>query len=104
MYIPGECHIDRLQKLGKRFDIKTLKEKRRLLNLFVEQFGTRKLTPHSLRYAYITRMRRDVAGEMVQKMVGHTSIAMTDYYTRSAIPELCKAIEPARNAVNTLFE
>jgi len=29
---------------------------------------------------------------------------MTDYYTRSAIPELCKAIEPARNAVNMLFE
>ena len=68
------------------------------------EIGTRKLTPHSLRYTYITRMRRDVAGETVQKLVGHTSIAMTDYYTRSAIPELCKAIEPARNAVNTLFE
>jgi len=68
------------------------------------EIGTRKLTPHSLRYTYITRMRRDVAGETVQKLVGHTSIAMTDYYTRSAIPELSKAVEPARNAVNMLFE
>ena len=76
----------------------------RALHISRIEIGTRKLTPHSLRYTYITRMRRDVAGETVQKLAGHTTLAMTDYYTRSAIPELCKAIEPARNAVNTLFE
>lgn len=64
----------------------------------------RKLTPHSLRYTYVTRMRRNLTGETVQKLVGHTSIAMTDYYTHSAIPELCKAIEPAREAANSLFD
>ena len=66
--------------------------------------GERRLTPHSLRYTYVTRMRRNLTGETVQKLVGHTSIAMTDHYTHSAIPELCKAIEPARDAVNFLFE
>lgn len=68
------------------------------------QVGSRKLTPHSLRYTYVTRMRRNLTGETVQKLVGHTSIAMTDYYTHSALPELCEAIEPARKAANSLFE
>lgn len=64
----------------------------------------RKLTPHSLRFTYITRMRREVAGETVQKMAGHNSIQMTDYYTRSAIPEMVEAVRPAAAAANRLFE
>lgn len=66
--------------------------------------GTRKLSPHSLRYTYITRMRRDVAGETVQKIAGHTSLAMTDHYTRAAIPEMVEAVKPAVEAANKLFE
>lgn len=62
------------------------------------------LTPHSLRYTYITRMRRDVSGETIQKIAGHTSMAMTDYYTRSEIPEMMAAIKPAEAAANKLFE
>lgn len=64
----------------------------------------RVLTPHSLRYTYITRMRRDVAGETVQKIAGHTSLAMTDHYTRAAIPEMVEAVKPAVEAANKLFE
>lgn len=64
----------------------------------------RVLTPHSLRYTYITRMRRDVAGETVQKIAGHTSLAMTDHYTRAAIPEMVEAVKPAVAAANKLFE
>lgn len=64
----------------------------------------RVLTPHSLRYTYITRMRRDVAGETVQKIAGHTSLAMTDHYTRAAIPEMVKAVKLAVEAANKLFE
>ena len=66
--------------------------------------GKRILTPHSLRYTYITRMRRDVAGETVKKIAGHTSMAMTDYYTRAAIPEMVAAIKPAAEAASKLFE
>lgn len=65
--------------------------------------GKRILTPHSLRYTYITRMRRNVAGETVQKIAGHASINMTDYYTRAAIPEMVEAVQPAVVAANTLF-
>lgn len=66
--------------------------------------GKRILTPHSLRYTHITRMRRDVAGETVQKIAGHTSMEMTDYYTRAEIPEMVAAIKPAAEAASKLFE
>ena len=68
------------------------------------EIGNRVLTPHSLRYTYITRMRREVAGETVQKIAGHTSLAMTDHYTRAAIPEMVAAVKPAVDAANRLFE
>lgn len=68
------------------------------------EIGNRILTPHSLRYTYITRMRREVAGETVQKIAGHTSLAMTDHYTRAVIPEMVKAVKPAVDAANRLFE
>ena len=64
----------------------------------------RKLVPHSLRFTYVTRMRRDLPAELVQKIVGHTSIEMTEYYTRAAIPEMVAAIQNAIPAVNGLFE
>jgi integrase len=64
----------------------------------------RKLVPHSLRYTYVTRMRRELPAEMVMKMVGHTSVEMTDYYTRSNIEEIIKSIEGAEYAADTHFE
>lgn len=63
----------------------------------------RKLTPHSLRFTYITRMRRNVDGETVQKLAGHNSMEMTEYYTRAAIPEMVEAAKPAMEAANKLF-
>lgn len=66
--------------------------------------GNRILIPHSLRYTYITRMRRDVAGETVQKIAGHTNLAMTDRYTRAVIPEMVAAVKSAAEAANRLFE
>lgn len=57
----------------------------------VEKNG-RKLTPHSLRYTYVTRMRSLLSGDTVQKMVGHSSIEMTDYYTRGALTESTESL------------
>lgn len=68
------------------------------------EIGERKLVPHSLRFTYVTRMRRNVNGETVQKLVGHTSMAMTEYYTRAAIPEMVEVMQGAIPAVNGLFE
>ena len=39
MFIPESDHVRRLDKLGKSLDIKTLREKRHKLDIFVEQFG-----------------------------------------------------------------
>lgn len=64
----------------------------------------RKLCPHSFRFTYVTRMRRNVDAETVQKMVGHSSVEMTEYYTRAAIPEMVNSIQDVLPAVNGLFE
>lgn len=66
--------------------------------------GDRKLVPHSFRFTYVTRMRRELPAEIVQKLAGHSSVEMTDYYTRAAIPEMVAALESAMPAADTLFE
>ncbi len=65
--------------------------------------GDRKLIPHSFRFTYVTRMRRELPAEVVQKLAGHSSVEMTDYYTRAAIPEMVAALESAMPAADGLF-
>ena len=66
--------------------------------------GNRKLVPHSLRYTYVTRMRRDLNVEQVQKIVGHTSIEMTEYYTRNLVDNMVASLSNTTKAVNQLFK
>lgn len=66
--------------------------------------GTRKLIPHSFRFTYVTRMRRGLSAETVQKLAGHSSVEMTEYYTRAAIPEMVAGLKEAVPAANMLFE
>ena len=63
----------------------------------------RKLCPHSLRFTYVTRMRRTIDAETVKKLAGHSSIEMTEYYTRASIPEMVESIKDVLPAVNKLF-
>ena len=64
----------------------------------------RKLVCHSLRYTYVTRMRRELPAETVMKMVGHLSVEQTDYYTnRRAIAESIAGLIGANTAANNLF-
>jgi integrase len=64
----------------------------------------RKIVCHSLRYTYVTRMRRELPAETVMKMVGHTSVEMTDYYTnRRALDESIAGLIGANNAAEKLF-
>lgn len=76
---------------------------RKIIRMTDINVGKRILTPHSLRFTYITRLRQDVAGETVQKIAGHTSLNMTDYYTIPDISDLVEAVQPAAGAVNRLF-
>ena len=65
---------------------------------------TRKHIPHSFRFTYVTRMRRGLSAETVQKLAGHSSVEMTEYYTRAAIPEMVEGLKEAVPAANMLFE
>ncbi len=65
--------------------------------------GERKLVPHSFRFTYVTRMRRELPAETVRKLAGHSSVEMTDYYTRAAIPEMVAALESAVPVADGLF-
>lgn len=64
----------------------------------------RKLTPHSLRYTYVTKMRRTLPIDTVRKLVGHTDDKMTDYYTRVSIEDNLAAIAGTKDAVEHLFD
>ena len=56
------------------------------------QTGNRKLVPHSLRFTYVTRMRRLLDLESTRKIAGHTSPEMTEYYTRSNLQDLIEGL------------
>jgi integrase len=63
----------------------------------------RKLVPHSLRYTYVSRMRRELSAETLQKMTGHNSIEMVDYYTRPVLDDFLSALPGAEQATEKLF-
>ena len=79
-----------------------------LFKLAVEHAGittaNRKLTPHSLRYTYVTKMRRTLPIDTVRKLVGHTDDKMTDYYTRASLEDGLAGIADTKQAVEHLFD
>lgn len=64
----------------------------------------RKITPHGLRYTYVTRTRRLVDTSTTMLMAGHKSEAMTNLYTRFELEETVKKLVPLKQKVNTFFE
>lgn len=56
--------------------------------------ATRNITTHSLRFTYNTMMKREISGDDLRLMMGHTTEAMTEYYDKSKaldnLPELLK--------------
>lgn len=77
---------------------------KKINELNFNSLGNRKLVPHSLRFTYVTRMRRDLSAEDVRKLVGHSSLAMTEYYTRPSLSELHYLIDKTKDASNNLFK
>ena len=57
-------------------------------------------------YAYVSAQPSLFVEEKItiEKIARHTSLAMTDHYTRAVIPEMVKAVKPAVDAANRLFE
>ena len=69
----------------------------------IKQNG-RKLVPHSLRYTYVTQMRKVCDTETVKNIVGHTTQMMTEYYTRPQISDLMEWAENSKSAVDRLYK
>jgi integrase len=65
----------------------------------------RKLVPHSLRYTYVSRMRRELSAKELLPMTGHSSEVMVDYYNRRVL-DLALASLPKTGAAvaDTLFQ
>ena len=62
----------------------------------------RKLVPHSLRFTYVTQMRSRCEADQVRKIVGHTSMQMTDYYTRFLLENEINSLSNTFTAVNQI--
>lgn len=64
----------------------------------------RRLIPHSLRYTYVSRMRREMSAEDLKNYTGHSSTTMVDYYSRRSLELLLQGLpESGKKAANTLF-
>jgi integrase len=63
----------------------------------------RRLIVHSFRFTYVTFMRRELPAETVMKLVGHTTIGMTEYYNKRVIDESLSGLAGADTAVAKLF-
>jgi len=66
----------------------------------------KRIVPHSLRYTYVTRMRRLLSAEEVRGLAGHTDIEMTEEYNRAALPELIQSVSKPEieQSANLLFK
>jgi integrase len=65
----------------------------------------RKLVPHSLRYTYVSRMRRELTAAELQPMTGHVSVEMVDYYNKRVLDLALAALpDSALAAADTLFK
>ncbi|GAB6390928.1 MAG: tyrosine-type recombinase/integrase [Treponematales bacterium] len=64
----------------------------------------RKLVTHSLRYTYVTRMRRELSAEELMPMTGHVSVDMIDYYDRKTLDTALAALpQGGQAAADGLF-
>jgi integrase len=64
----------------------------------------RKLVPHSLRYTYVSRMRRELTAAELQPMTGHASVEMVDYYNRKVLDMVLVSLpQKGKAAADTLF-
>jgi len=63
----------------------------------------RRIVTHSLRYTYVTIMSRHMGAHNLQKLTGHHSISMVDYYNRTNLEMALAAIPDAAAATDALL-
>jgi integrase len=67
------------------------------------EINGRRLIVHSFRFTYVTFMRRELPAETVMKLVGHTTIGMTEYYNKRLIDETLSGLAGADTAIAKLI-
>jgi integrase len=67
------------------------------------EISGRRLIVHSFRFTYVTFMRRELPAVTVMKLVGHTTIGMTEYYNKRIIDETLSGLAGADTAVAKLI-
>ncbi|MCH5290583.1 MAG: site-specific integrase [Treponema sp.] len=67
---------------------------------------TKRLTPHSLRFTYNTYTVNSnlLPREVLRKMIGHNSEAMTDYYTRPDLDAELRGLQPYQRSRKFLLD
>jgi integrase len=63
----------------------------------------RRLVPHSLRYTYVSRMRRELSAKELKPMTGHVTDDMVDYYNRLVLEEALANLPNAESALDNLL-
>jgi integrase len=63
----------------------------------------RRLVPHSLRYTYISRMRRELSPKELKPMTGHETEEMVEYYNRFNFEEAMLSLPKANTALENLL-
>ena len=68
--------------------------------------GTRKLSPHSLRFTYNTYTVNSnlIPENVLRKMIGHKSEEMTDYYTRPDLDSQLEGLLPYQEMINEIWD
>lgn len=72
-------------------------------NAKINMANNRKLTPHSLRFTYNTKMRRLISGEKLRLMTGHETEGMTDYYTHIELEEQFMFLRDSGRAIDSFW-
>jgi integrase len=67
------------------------------------EVGEKRIIPHSLRYTYVTQMRRELPAEIVSRLVGHINEETTEYYNKKVLDMTLKRLVGADTAVNNIF-
>ena len=63
----------------------------------------RNISFHSTRYTYDTLMNREISGDDLRLMIGHTSKRMTDYYDKSKVTDHLPELLSNKIVIDSVF-
>lgn len=77
---------------------------RRVLENMGINVRDRNISVHSTRFTYNSIMRREISGDDLRLMIGHTRPSMTDYYDKSTVMDNLPALLENKGTINAVWE